>query len=60
MGVPPDSRGGVSDGARTRDTRDHNPVLCQLSYAHHVVDPMLAGALRPDEHGFAVVAKFRD
>src|SRR5450432_1445888 len=26
---------GVSDGARTRDPRDHNPVLCQLSYAHH-------------------------
>ena len=26
---------GVSDGARTRDNRDHNPVLYQLSYAHH-------------------------
>jgi hypothetical protein len=26
---------GVSDGARTRDPRDHNPVLYQLSYAHH-------------------------
>ncbi len=26
---------GVDDGARTRDTRDHNPVLCQLSYIHH-------------------------
>jgi hypothetical protein len=25
----------VSDGARTRDIRDHNPVLYQLSYAHH-------------------------
>ena len=27
---------GVSDGARTRDNRDHNPVLYQLSYTHHV------------------------
>ena len=24
-----------TDGDRTRDTRDHNPVLYQLSYAHH-------------------------
>ena len=26
---------GVSDGARTRDPRDHNAMLYQLSYAHH-------------------------
>jgi hypothetical protein len=26
--------GGVSDGIRTRDRRDHNPELYQLSYAH--------------------------
>ena len=25
----------MSDGARTRDPRDHNPVLYQLSYTHH-------------------------
>ena len=25
----------MSDGARTRDNRDHNPVLYQLSYTHH-------------------------
>jgi hypothetical protein len=25
----------VSDGIRTRDRRDHNPELYQLSYAHH-------------------------
>ena len=25
----------VSDGTRTRDRRDHNPELYQLSYAHH-------------------------
>ncbi len=27
--------GGVRDGARTRDNRNHNPGLCQLSYSHH-------------------------
>src|SRR5262245_40707078 len=26
----------VANGTRTRDTRDHNPVLYQLSYGHHV------------------------
>ncbi len=26
---------GVSDGVRTRGPWDHNPVLYQLSYAHH-------------------------
>lgn len=26
---------GVSDGARTRDDRNHNPVLYRLNYAHH-------------------------
>ena len=26
---------GVGDGARTRDNRNHNPGLYQLSYAHH-------------------------
>jgi hypothetical protein len=26
----------VSEGTRTPDTRDHNPVLYQLSYTHHV------------------------
>jgi hypothetical protein len=25
----------VSDGIRTRDIWDHNPVLYQLSYTHH-------------------------
>jgi hypothetical protein len=28
-------KGRVIDGIRTRDTRDHNPVLYQLSYDHH-------------------------
>ncbi len=27
----------VTDGARTRDLRDHNPMLCQLSYGHQAV-----------------------
>lgn len=27
---------GVSDGTRTRDTQDHNLVLYQLNYTHHV------------------------
>jgi hypothetical protein len=29
----------VSDGIRTRDRRDHNPELYQLSYAHQA-DPI--------------------
>ena len=33
---------GVSDGARTRDNRDHNPVLYQLSDTHHGVAPSIA------------------
>ena len=28
---------GVSDGTRTHNNRNHNPVLCQLNYAHHTV-----------------------
>lgn len=39
LSVAPEGRGPqlwVSDGARTRDTWDHNPVLYQLSYTHHV------------------------
>ena len=33
------STAGVSDGARTRDTQDHNLVLYQLSYTHHGAHP---------------------
>ncbi len=32
--LPADGR--VTDGARTRDLRSHNPMLCQLSYGHQV------------------------
>lgn len=28
---------GVSNGTRTRDHLDHNQVLYQLSYTHHVL-----------------------
>ena len=34
-GFPASRSRGVGDGARTHDTRNHNPVLCQLSYTHH-------------------------
>ncbi len=30
-------KNGVTDGARTRDTRNHNPVLYQLNYGHHIL-----------------------
>src|SRR5450759_4603802 len=35
---------GVKDGIRTRDRRDHNPELCQLSYLHHR-SPLTEGAV---------------
>ena len=34
-GPRPASKNGVDDGDRTHDRRNHNPVLYQLSYAHH-------------------------
>ncbi len=27
---------GVGDGTRTHNTWNHNPVLCQLNYTHHI------------------------
>ncbi len=27
---------GVGEGTRTLDTRNHNPMLYQLNYAHHI------------------------
>lgn len=32
----PDRKDGVIDGTRTRDNRNHNPGLYQLSYDHHL------------------------
>ena len=34
---------GVGKGARTLDTRNHNPVLSQLSYTHHIQLARLKG-----------------
>ena len=34
--APGVSEYGVDDGVRTHDRRSHNPVLYQLSYAHHI------------------------
>ena len=33
---------GVGEGARTLDTRNHNPVLCQLSYTHQISELFLS------------------
>jgi hypothetical protein len=38
----------VTDGTRTRDPRDHNPVLYQLSYDHHAHGKALP--VVPDKH----------
>ena len=27
---------GVGNGTRTHNARNHNPVLCQLNYTHHI------------------------
>ena len=48
-------KNGVSDGDRTHDHRSHNPVLYQLSYAHHIEKTMarLRG-LEPLTYGLEV------
>ena len=28
---------GGGDGTRTHNARNHNPVLCQLNYTHHIL-----------------------
>ena len=38
---------GVSEGIRTLDPWDHNPVLCLLSYTH----PMRQKGFEPMTHG---------
>jgi hypothetical protein len=44
--LPGVSEYGVDDGVRTHDRRSHNPVLYQLSYAHHIAllmpEPLMA------------------
>ena len=34
---------GVADGTRTRDSRDHNPGLYQLSYGHRAKEIVAEG-----------------
>ena len=48
-------RFGVDDGNRTHDTRSHNPVLYQLSYAHHIVNRAGRSGQRPDKPSLKVV-----
>ena len=47
----------VTDGARTRDLRSHNPMLCQLSYGHQVharfYQEKAGGKTRKIEEGIA-------
>ena len=43
----------MSDGIRTRDRRDHNAELYQLSYAHRVEELMLA-ADRPAQRAISI------
>jgi hypothetical protein len=42
----------VIDGTRTRDNRDHNPVLYQLSYDHHQSCFGVMKRYRPLNRGF--------
>jgi hypothetical protein len=39
----------VDDGTRTRDRRDHNPELYQLSYVHRGGPPSVVGAQGSDD-----------
>ena len=43
----PQPQYGVGNGARTHDTRNHNPVLCQLSYTHHMELALTGGERDP-------------
>ena len=38
-------KSGVADGDRTRDNRNHNPGLYQLSYGHHIEADITADIL---------------
>ena len=41
---------GVGDGTRTRDTRNHNPMLYQLNYIHHRTSLARLKGLEPLAH----------
>ena len=51
----------VSDGSRTRDRRDHNPELYQLSYAHRGATESTSGSATPSLAGscWLRIATFR-
>ena len=44
----------MSDGIRTRDRRDHNPELYQLSYAHQAHRSLAANVGRMDARAKAL------
>ena len=48
---------GVSDGIRTRDSWDHNPVLYLLSYTHRSSDPPGGPAVRSNTNTLACAAR---
>ena len=52
--MPPGPHGGVADGIRTRDHRDHNPGLYQLSYRHR--DTVRIPAVTGSDHERRAVA----
>ena len=51
-------KNGVSDGARTRDDRNHNPVLYRLNYAHHKNIGVLADKVPLDKVFYLGDSKF--
>ncbi len=53
---------GVTDGARTRDNRNHNPALYQLSYGHpqtHWAEKRKPALARPAWRAFTGILAFR-
>jgi hypothetical protein len=48
----------VADGTRTRDHRDHNPGLYQLSYRHRAAD-RIARRFRGPERAAALTSPLR-
>ena len=46
----PATESGVDDGTRTRDGRNHNPGLYQLSYVHHRRTPDLRWRARQESN----------
>lgn len=56
----PNNIAGVSNGDRTRDNRNHNPALYQLSYTHHATEsPRPRGTRTLHERAANASVKFR-